>query len=68
MVDRELTKKFLTAIAKDDYIEADKHFPELVKSALKDVINKRKPKIIDEINTTAGKTAADSITQKAEAK
>jgi hypothetical protein len=58
---KEALKKFLSAMSKEDYVEADKHFPNAVKDALNNCINKNKAKIIDEINATANKAAAESV-------
>lgn len=54
-------KLFLSAISNDDYIEADKHFPNVVKNAVKKIINKRKPDIVDNINKDANKISIESV-------
>lgn len=64
MSDKESIKKFLTSIAKDDYVGADKAFPDAVKSAYNNVINKRKPAILDAINTKATEMAKESAAPK----
>lgn len=61
----ESIKQFLAAIARDDYVSADKHFPAVVQSALKNVINKRKPAILDAINAEANKIAVDKAKESA---
>jgi hypothetical protein len=57
----EPLKQFLAAIARDDYVEADKHFPNVVKTATNNVINKRKPAILDAINANASEVANKTL-------
>lgn len=54
-------KKFLAAIAKDDYIEADKHFGDVVQNSIHNVINKRKPAILDGINSKVNEVATKTV-------
>jgi len=54
----EALKNFLSAIAKDDYIEADKHFPDVVQNSIHNVINNRKPAILDGINSKVNEVAS----------
>jgi hypothetical protein len=57
MTDKDAIKRFLTALANDDYVQADKEFPEVMRVAAERSINKRKPQVIDSINAEANKLA-----------
>jgi Mg/Co/Ni transporter MgtE len=61
MTDKEKIKEFLTSLANDNYVEADKQFPEVVKSALQSAINNKKPAVVEKLNTEAEKTAAKAL-------
>jgi hypothetical protein len=51
MTDKQKVKNFLVALSKDDYVTANKIFPEVVKSSIKTLINNKKQDVIDNINT-----------------
>lgn len=59
---KDNVKKFLAALSKEDYVEADKQFPSVVNDALQNCINKGKAKVVDEINVAANKIAAEAAT------
>jgi len=54
-------KYFLSALSRDDYIEADKHFSSVVKNAVNNVINKKKGAVLDTINAKANQMATEMI-------
>lgn len=68
MTDKEKVKSFLKALSKDDYQEANKIFPEVVKSSVKSLINKRKQDVINDINTKASELIISSVLEKEEEK
>jgi len=61
MTDKNKIKKFLGALANDDFVEANKIFPEVVQSTIKTLINKRKPDIINDINKKASELIAATV-------
>lgn len=58
---KEQIKQFLISLAKDDYATADEIFKDVVKSCTKNVINKGKGKVIDEINKNANDLAKKEV-------
>lgn len=64
MTDRQKVKNFLVALSKDDYVEANKLFPDVVKSSVKTLINKRKEDVINDINTKASELVSSSVLEK----
>ena len=61
MADKELIKEFLTALSNNDYVAADKVFPNVVKSALNTVINNKKPTIVEQLNKKAEEIASKNL-------
>ncbi len=55
------TKDFIVALASDDYIQADKLFPEVVKKSVEKLINKRKPAVYKQLSAQAEQQAKDSL-------
>jgi hypothetical protein len=53
MSEKEVIKQWLNAISNDDYVEADKQFPNVVNCALNSVINNKKPAIIKQLSSEA---------------
>lgn len=64
MTDRQKVKNFLVALSKDDYVEANKLFPDVVKSSVKSLINKRKEDVINDINAKASELVSSSVLEK----
>ena len=52
---------FVTALAKEDYKTANAIFPDVVESSVKELINKRKPDVIADINANASKLVSASV-------
>ncbi len=61
MTDKEAIKQFLGALANDDYVEADKHFPNVVSSSINNLINNKKPAVIERLNAEAEKSALSAV-------
>jgi len=61
MTDKGKVKEFLTAISKDDYVTANKVFPEVAKSSVQSLINKKKPDVINNINDKASHLVSSSL-------
>lgn len=57
MTDKEEIKAWLAALSNDDYVEADKRFPNVVKSTVNSLINNKKPIVVERLNAAAEKTA-----------
>lgn len=55
------TKDFIVALAADDYVQADKLFPNVVKNALQNIINNRKPAVNKQLSAQAEQIAKDSL-------
>lgn len=55
------TKEFIIALANDDYVKADTVFPNVVKSAIENVINNKKPAIFKQLSAQAEQVAKDSL-------
>jgi BarA-like signal transduction histidine kinase len=55
------TKDFIVALASDDYIQADKLFPNVVKNALEKLINNKKPAVFKQLSAQAEQIAKDSL-------
>lgn len=66
MTDKSRVKDFLAALAKDDYVTVNEIFPEVVNSSLKSIINKRKPDVIDKLNTKASDLVSTSFHDKSD--
>lgn len=65
-MDTKLVQQFLHDIHQENYVEADKKFPNIVKSALDSIINNRKPAILKQLNGKAEQIAAESVQLKKE--
>ena len=52
---------FVQALANDDYIAADKLFPNVVQNAMKNIINNRKPEVMKAYSAEAEKLATASL-------
>jgi hypothetical protein len=59
MSDKEEIKHWLNCLANDDYVEADKLFPNVVNSALNSVINNKKPAIIKQLSAEVEESAIE---------
>jgi hypothetical protein len=64
---KESIKKFLTALSNDDYVGADKEFPNVVKSTLTTIINNKKVTVLQALNKNAEEIASKSIEKKKDA-
>lgn len=58
--DKEI-KDFIVALAADDYVQADKLFPNVVKNAVQNLINNRKPAVHKQLSAQAEQIAKDSL-------
>jgi len=56
----EAIKKWLSALGKNDYRTADEQFPLVVRGALQNAINNRKPAVVEKLNADAEKIASDA--------
>jgi hypothetical protein len=57
----QATKEFIAALAKDDYVQADKVFPNVVKAAVENVINNKKPAILKQLSAQAEQVAKEEL-------
>jgi hypothetical protein len=64
MSEKDVIKQWLNAISNDDYVEADKQFPNVVNCALNSVINNKKPAIIKQLSAEAEEEAVVSPEKK----
>lgn len=64
---KEAIKNWLNALANDDYVEADKQFPNVVKTNLNSLINNKKPAIVKQLSAEAENLAAASVELEKEA-
>lgn len=55
------TKDFIVALASDDYIQADKLFPDVVKKSIEKLINNRKPAVFKQLSAQAEQLAKESL-------
>lgn len=55
------TKEFIVALANDDYVQADKLFPNVVDAAIKNIINNKKPEVLKQLSAQAEQVAKEAI-------
>lgn len=55
------TRDFIVALANDDYVQADKIFPNVVNAAIQNVINNKKPEVLKQLSAQAEQVAKESL-------
>lgn len=66
MTDKQKVKDFLVALSKEDYVNANKIFPDVVDSSIKKIINNKKEDVINDINVKASEIAVSQATDQKE--
>lgn len=60
-MEKQHIKEFLTAIANDDYVSADKIFPNVINSKINSIINNRKQAVVEQLNSQAETSALKGV-------